>query len=109
MIGIIGICSLLFIATALYSAWLESLQKSYEPDWTWATVVGGNTIIGLAYLACQLVMPLSGANAFWLLFLLNVVGGTPVVLWQLWQRHQRAQAREEHIRGTTPPRSSRVD
>jgi len=103
------ITGLLFVTSTLYSLWLESLKKSYEPDWTWATVVGGNTMIGVAYLACQLTVPMAGIDAFLLLLGLNITAGTPIVLWQLWQMNQRYRMRKEHLRGTTPPWGKKLD
>jgi len=78
----------IFIATALYALLLQSLKRRYEPRWTWATVVGGNFVLGMGMLALSLtgILPMA---AFWHLLGINITGGLPIIAWQLWQEHER--------------------
>jgi hypothetical protein len=88
-------------STSYYAYYLESLKKSYEPHGTIWTVVGGNTLLGMGFLGiCLLAPPRNPMDAFWHLVLVNLVGGTPIAIWQLWQRwnelqQQRARPRVE--------------
>lgn len=89
-IGEVGIVALwmfgLFLTCCIYAVWLESLKKAYEPNWTWATVVGGVGFITLALGGIELC----GVRLhFWLIFLADVVGAIPIVAWQFWQWSER--------------------
>ena len=70
------------VASTLYAAYLNSLDGSYNPRWTWVTVVVGNALIGLTFAAfCALdILPWL---AFQLLFATNVALGAPIIIWQL--------------------------
>jgi hypothetical protein len=84
-------------ASALYAWYLQTLDKAYEPNWTWVTVVGGNAIIGMAFLAiCLLAPPLARVSYFYHLLALNCTAGVPVIIWQEGQRRKRI--REEAAR-----------
>jgi hypothetical protein len=91
------------VATSAYAAYLETLHKSYDPDWTWLTVVGGNAILGIAFLGvCHAAPPPTSTGYFWHLVGLNCAGGAPIIVWQLWQREQRLReelARQQRGRG----------
>jgi hypothetical protein len=98
----------LAITTAVYSAALHQIRHLYAPDYIWVTVVGGNMLIGVAYLLCQLAYPLEGVAAFWLLFSLNVAGGIPVIIWQVGEQIQRHsnQRNYRHDKTITTRRTS---
>ncbi|KAB8140735.1 hypothetical protein F8S13_22270 [Chloroflexia bacterium SDU3-3] len=91
---------LLYLALALlasaYAALLQRIQRLYDPDFTWLTVVVGVGFT-LAGVALRLVVgglpPLSGkALAWWVVgryagaFLAS---GLPIIGWQLWQLRRR--------------------
>lgn len=82
----------LVLITGGYAVLLERLHDLYTPDWVWLTVVGGNTLIGLALLALCLSGELPMA-AFWHLLGLNIAAGCVVITWQLlqvrWRREER--------------------
>lgn len=74
---------LLCVAGHLYSRVLAPLRTRYEPKWTWATVVGGNTIILIGQLTLCHVLGLSLWIWFVLCLLPNVAAGAPVIRWQI--------------------------
>lgn len=75
----------LFFASGLYAVWLESIKHLYEPDWTWATVVGGNSLIIITLLVqVALGVVTSPWAAVAALFIDNAVAGTPIIVWQVW-------------------------
>ena len=96
-IGDIGIVALwmlgLFLVCSIYAIWLESLKKAYEPNWTWATVVGGVGFITLALGGLELC----GVRlTFWRVFLADCCGAIPIIGWQLWQWSERLKRKNGH-------------
>jgi uncharacterized membrane protein len=84
--------ALLFAATIIYAVALERLHDVYTPDWTWITVVIGNSLIGLALLALCWIGEVSW-GAFWHILGLNACAGSVIIAWQAWQAVQRANER----------------
>lgn len=80
-----------FLAGAVYAAVLEiGLKRRYEPDYTWATVVGGTALVGLivaARLAWARPPVLIQADlvwwSWWLWTYSFAAAGAPIVFWQL--------------------------
>lgn len=106
----------LFAATTLYAALLARLRHIWEPDLTWLEVVIGVTLCLLAPYADQrlngpLMSELYEARV-WLAF---IVGGLPIVAWQIGQSVRARLQAEQRIRGkrgsttenTTPLASER--
>jgi Na+-transporting NADH:ubiquinone oxidoreductase subunit NqrB len=92
------------VATAAYATWLETYKRSYEPNWTWVTVVGGNAILGMSFLAiCIAAPPTKPSSFFWHLVGVNIAGGMPIILWQLWKRGEdyREEIERQDRRRTT--------
>ena len=89
----------LFLVSCLYALLLELLQRRYEPDLTWLTIV-----IGVAYTGVGVALRLRHGSIpfvgpldlvwweWWLWFWSFVASGTPIILWQLWQARLRIQA-----------------
>jgi hypothetical protein len=84
----------LALACALYAWFLDSLDRRYEPRWTWTTVAGGNALIGMVQAGIiWSIYDLESAVRFsGLLITTNVVAGLPVVLWQEIQHRRRKRA-----------------
>lgn len=88
-----GLC----IASALYALFLVSLNRAYEPKWTWATVAFGHLLIigAFAYIAAQ------GVISWWVVLLYaagSVVAGAPIIGWQIydhWGRVRRKRNRHQ--------------
>ena len=86
----------LFLICVGYALFLNqrSVYEWYTPNRTWVTVVGGDTLIGLALaMLCAIdVLP-------WLALLLygtlHIAAGTPIIVWQL----RRANKRERELEG----------
>ena len=77
---------ILFLVAALYAAFLERWKHRWEPDLTWLEVVVGTALCLAAPFAqgqAGLIQSwLDYQNAVWISF---VVGGAPVVIWQIWR------------------------
>lgn len=89
----------LFLACAAYARFLESLKNAYVPDWTWVTVVVGQSKVVMAmWLFCFAgAMPWS---AFYLYAGAQIVAGLPIIAWQVsqtYRRYQRRVKRDDHI------------
>jgi hypothetical protein len=75
----------LLIASCLYAVFLERIHHIYHPNWTWATVVGGNTLIIIALVVqVALGVVLSVWAAVVALLINNIVAGSPIIVWQVW-------------------------
>jgi len=105
----LAIYAYLFAATTLYAALLAYLRHLWEPDLTWLEVIIGVTLCLLApYLDSRLNGPLMSETyeqRVWLAFL---VGGAPIVIWQLAQsvsawRRIRRRIRGDHDVNTRHP------
>jgi hypothetical protein len=81
----------LFVASACYAAFLnqKKVHEWYSPNHVWLTVVGGDTLIGLALGALYLIgaVPLAA-----LIFYasLHIAAGLPVISWQRRRAAKRA-------------------
>lgn len=82
----------LFLATAAYAALLER-HPGYAPDWTWATVVGGNSIIIGALALLAWLTPFVPWPVVLIDITLNCAAGVPIIWWQRRQTRQRAAER----------------
>jgi len=98
----------LLLACTLYAALLAWLKHLWEPDLTWLEVIIGTALCLLAPYADQrLNGPLTSEiyeQRVWLAF---VVGGFPIVVWQLGKSiRARLQAEREirEFRGNTSDR-----
>ena len=85
----------LFCSTSGYAVLLERLKRRYpkiEPDWTWAEVVGGTSIVLAAPALLEwyglITTARQSREAHWLAFL---IGGLPVIIWQVWRMSHRHQ------------------
>ena len=85
----------LFIGSAVYAALLALFKHYWEPNLTWLEVILGVVLCLLAPYLAQRIEPvdvLGYEHRVWLAF---VVGGTPIVIWQLgrsvsaWLRVER--------------------
>lgn len=91
-------CALLCGAAAGYARWLAEQRSSYVPLWTWATVVGGVSLVGLFIAIRWFVLPLpalpaglAGMDLVWWtlwwafgqLILHFAAGGVPIIVWQI--------------------------
>lgn len=90
----------LFAATTLYAATLAWLRHIWEPDLTWLEVVIGTALcLAAPYADQRLNGPLT-SEAYearvWLAFL---IGGLPIVIWQLGQSVRARLRVERRIRG----------
>lgn len=92
--NVAGVLVVLALAASLYAYVLERLQKRYEPDLTWLTVVIGNSII-VAALAVLAALGEMAWSAVVLVLAANAVAGLPIICWQLWQMFRRMQQRLE--------------
>lgn len=93
----------LILTASLYSIFLESLKKAYEPNWTWLTVLGGIALTG-GFVALRLTLQLpalSGAAMAWWVwgvwFWAFVWSGIPIITWQLWQARKRLWKRIQYM------------
>lgn len=85
------------LAATLYAILLEGvLKRRYEPNWTWATVVGGVAMVGLIVagrLAWGPLPALDGrALAWWVwltVFWSFCAAAVPIIVWQLILQHRR--------------------
>lgn len=97
----------LFCATALYAALLAYLRHIWEPDLTWLEVVIGVALCLLAPYADQRQNgPLTSElyeQRVWQCFL---IGGLPIIIWQLGQSVRARLRVERRIRG---PRGNTTD
>jgi hypothetical protein len=86
----------LFLATCIYAVFLnwKPIEEWHRPNWTFLTVIVGNTILGIAfyYICIAEGIPIA---AFWAFFYVNLVGGTPIVIWQLWRIWKRWKQNNE--------------
>lgn len=78
-------------AASLYAAALHR-HPGYEPKWTWATVAGGNALIGagLALWLWRSPLPASrraGPAAFGRFVAVTLAAGLPIILWQVGLHH----------------------
>jgi hypothetical protein len=99
----------LFAATTVYAALLAFLRHVWEPDLTWLEVVIGTALcLAAPYADQRLNGPLTSEiyeARVWLAFL---IGGAPVVIWQLGQsvsawRRIRRRIRGDHVVITRHP------
>jgi hypothetical protein len=100
-----AIYSYLFAATALYAVVLARYGWVLNPDWTWLQVVAGTVLCLLApYLDQRYNGPLTSElyeHRVWMAFL---VGGFPIVVWQISQSaraHLRVERRILRKHGDT--------
>lgn len=83
-----AILIILFLVCTLYAIILEQIHDKYVPKWLWLTVVIGNGLVFGALWAMEVYgVPLSAR----LVLAANAVGGTPIIIWQLWQNYWRAK------------------
>lgn len=96
----VQIYAALFIATTLYAALLAFLRHVWEPDLTWLEVVIGTALcLAAPYADQRLNGPLTSETyeaRVWLAFL---IGGLPIVAWQLGQSVRARLRVERRIRG----------
>lgn len=94
------IYSYLFIVTTLYAGLLAWLKHLWEPDLTWLEVIIGVTLCLLApYIDQRQNGPLTSElyeQRVWLAF---IVGGFPIVVWQLSKSVRARIQAERRIRG----------
>jgi hypothetical protein len=79
-----------FVAAALYAQFLHSLNKAYEKNYTWLTVMGGVALVG-AVVGVRFALPLPDLAAhalLWWAWLICVghfvAAAVPIIAWQLW-------------------------
>ncbi len=74
---------LLAVATALYAAFLDKLKPLIEPNWTWAEVVAGCWMCITAARIRARLGPDTREGAERAIRRSFVVGGIPIIVWQL--------------------------
>jgi len=79
------IFALLFLGTTIYAIVLDrAKRRHWEPDWIWLEVAIGSALcLAAATAATYAAIGATGlviAGLFWLAF---VVGGLPIVIWQM--------------------------
>lgn len=84
---------ILLLVCTLYSIVLERVRERYIPNWTWLTVVIGNGFVIAAQAAIILNVALTPLEIVGVLVGANVVGGLPVIIWQVWQMMVRYKGR----------------
>lgn len=83
----------LFVACALYAAILERYKRHLEPNYTWLEVaIGNGLVLGAGLWRATRHADWSGVDAVLAVMLAFVVGGAPVILWQIW----RSQRSDKH-------------
>jgi len=95
-----AIYTYLFAAATLYAALLAFLRHVWEPDLTWLEVVIGTALcLSAPYADQRLNGPLTSElyeARVWLAFL---IGGLPIIAWQLGQSVRARLRVERRIRG----------
>lgn len=85
---IAGWLLVLFGASGLYAYILPHWRPKYQPNWTWVTVVIGNSLLIAATAGMEWMSAVpSGTTAIFIA--VNVAGGAPIVLWQGAQWQER--------------------
>lgn len=91
-------CALLAILTWGYTLLLRGPLSSYEPRWTWLTVVVGVALVGAGVAARMFLLPIpayEGATllawGWWMWVWHFTAGGLPVVWWQIDHDHKALQ------------------
>lgn len=91
--------AVLFLATALYAVALHHWRR-LEPDWTWLEVVIGTSLVLAAPATLGELGELASwqdyQHAVWRSF---IVGGLPVVVWQIWLAWSRRGELIIYLRG----------
>lgn len=86
--------------TTVYAIFLQRFKRWLEPDWTWFEVVVGDAIILGGALIMRKLRPDMSAKEYerqtWLAF---IVGGIPIIFWQVWQRLADSRAALDELRG----------
>lgn len=83
----------LFVACALYAAILERYKKHLEPNYTWLEVaIGVSLVLGASFWRASRHAPWNGVDGVLAVMLGMVVGGAPIILWQIW----RSQRSDKH-------------
>jgi hypothetical protein len=96
--------------STLYALFLNAIHDKYAPDYIWATVVGGNALIGGLFALWLWLDPIpAGATfaPFWRLLALNIAAGIPIIAWQVGQNNVRLlnrQRRNGNTHGSDDPR-----
>lgn len=83
---LVALCAL----CTVYAFVLDRINERYVPNWTWLTVVVGNSFIGAALWAIEAA---SEPLTFALVVLANVAAGGPIIVWQFVQSERRRQER----------------
>ena len=76
----------LFLLCCLYAVFLELLKERYIPNWTWLTVVAGNSFFLAALWGIE---ALSEPLTFRIALLTMSAAGIPILIWQAWQYVER--------------------
>lgn len=78
------VLSILFLTTNVYAVLLHRTQgRGIEPAYTWLKVAGGSSlclIAGGVYIGTNTITAWGAYEAMWACF---IVGGTPIVAWQI--------------------------
>lgn len=83
MTSLIATYSALALLTTLYAVLLDRHKEKWEPDWTWGEVaVGVALCLAAAAIAARQCDP-SWRDYELLVWASFVVGGTPIIIWQL--------------------------
>jgi hypothetical protein len=95
---------MLAATTTAYSALLESIdhKETVEPDLTWLEVVIGNALVIFAAMLRIRLQAESGTVPTWQDYERAVqramlVGGGPVIAWQLWQTFRRQEVHIDYL------------
>jgi len=78
------------ITTAAYAAILQRLNRRYEPDWTWVTVVIGTIISAAPAIVLARTDPATSWPDYERRTLAGfLASGAIIIGWQLWQHAER--------------------
>lgn len=98
-------------ATAAYAAILQRLNRRYEPDWTWLTVM-----IGVVISAAPAMALAREDNPAWRDYERRTIAGfltsgTIIIGWQLWQFAERRGRQRGYTlaRRITPEHTTHAD
>lgn len=92
----------LLTTTTLYAAFLEAYKHRWEPDWTWLEVVAGTAMcLGAASLRTRLDPAASWQSHEQNVARAFIVGGFPVIAWQVGRMIKHDYARYLYRQGRT--------
>jgi hypothetical protein len=95
------------LSSGVYALYLESLDKRFEPDWTWVMVMGGVILtgcwVGLMMRWGDVPVDLPPMSLVWWVcwrwVFMFLATGAVIVAWQIWQMRARLLDALRYARG----------